>query len=251
MDTLGVIGGIGPESTIEYYRAILAAYRERHGDSENPSVLINSIDVKRFLGLLGANDLAGLTTYLVSELRRLAAGGASLAILAANTPHIVFDDVASQSPIPLVSIVEATGREASSRGLKRVGLFGTRFTIAGRFYPDVFSSLGIDIVVPAADERAYIHDKYTTELLRNVFLPRTREGLLRIVERLKERDAMDLDHEGSPHSPTVLHQRSSDEAMLCQAAVADRWATTGGIAVMASRPLHMYAGWTRPRVTRS
>ena len=90
---LGVIGGIGPESTIEYYRANLAAYPERHATRRTP-VLINSSDVKRLLGLVDVNDLAGLTTYLMTELRRLAAGGASLAILAADTPHIVFDDVA-------------------------------------------------------------------------------------------------------------------------------------------------------------
>lgn len=230
MDTLGVIGGIGPESTIEYYRAILAAYRERHGDSENPSVLINSIDVKRLLGLVGVNDLAGLTAYLVTELQRLAAGGARLAILAANTPHIVFDDVTSKSPIPLVSIVEATCREASSRGLKRVGLLGTRFTMEGRFYADVFSKHGIDIVAPAADEQAYIHDKYTTELLRNVFLPRTREGLLRIVERLKERNAIDGVILGGTELPLLLRADTESPALLldttqihARAAVAQLW----------------------------
>lgn len=230
MDTLGVIGGIGPESTIEYYRAILAAYRERHGDSENPSVLINSIDVKRLLGLVGVNDLAGLTAYLVTELRRLAAGGASLAILAANTPHIVFDDVTSKSPIPLVSIVEATCREASSRGLKRVGLLGTRFTMEGRFYADVFSKHGIDIVAPAADEQAYIHDKYTTELLRNVFLPRTREGLLRIVERLKECNAIDGVILGGTELPLLLRHDTESPVLLldttqihARAAVAQLW----------------------------
>jgi aspartate racemase len=131
MNTLGVIGGIGPESTIEYYRAILAAYRDRHGDLENPPVVINSIDVKRLLTLVAANDLAGVTAYLVTELRRLAAGGASLGMVAANTPHIVFDDLARASPIPLVSIVEATCAEVVTRGLRRIGLFGTRFTMQG------------------------------------------------------------------------------------------------------------------------
>jgi aspartate racemase len=206
MNTLGVIGGIGPESTVEYYRAILAVYRERHGDSANPPILIDSIDVKRVLGLVAADDLAGLTEYLVTELRRLAAGGASLAILAANTPHIVFDDVASESPIPLVSIVEATCREASSRGLKRVGLLGTRFTMEGRFYADVFAKHGIDIVAPTADEQAYIHDKYTTELLRSVFLPRTREGLLRIVERLRQHDVIDGVILGGTELPLLLRE---------------------------------------------
>lgn len=230
MDVLGVIGGIGPESTIEYYRAILAAYREGHGDAKSPPILINSIDVMRVLGFVDVNDLTGLTAYLVTELRRLAAGGASLAILAANTPHIVFDDVASQSPLPLVSIVEATCRHATSRGLKRVGLFGTRFTMQGRFYPDVFTRGGIDIVAPVADEQAYIHDKYTTELLRNVFLPRTREGLLHIVERMKERDAVEGVILGGTELPLLLrHDTESPVPLLdttqihARAVVAQLW----------------------------
>lgn len=230
MDMLGVIGGIGPESTIEYYRAILAAYRERHGDSENPPVLINSIDVKRLLGLVGVNDLPGLTAYLVAELRRLAAGGASLAVLAANTPHIVFDDVTSKSPIPLVSIVEATCREAIGRGLKCVGLLGTRFTMEGRFYADVFTKHGINIVVPAADEREYIHDKYTTELLRDVFLPRTRDGLVRIMERLKERHAIDGVILGGTELPLLLRDSTESPVLLlnttqihAHAAVSQLW----------------------------
>lgn len=230
MKTLGVIGGIGPESTIEYYRAILAAYRDRHGDLETPPVPINSIDIKRLVRLVTANDLAGMTTYLVAELRRLAAGGASLGMLAANTPHIVFDDVARDSPIPLVSIVEATCAEAVIRGLRRIGLFGTWFTMQGRFYADVFSKHGIDLVVPAANEQAYIHDKYMRGLLENIFLPRTREGLLRIVERLKERDAVDGVILGGTELPLLLRGDTGSGVPLldttkihARAAVAQLW----------------------------
>jgi aspartate racemase len=230
MNTLGVIGGIGPESTIEYYRAILAAYRDQHGDAQNPPVLINSIDVKRLLGLVAAGDLAGLTAYLAAELRRLAAAGASLGMLAANTPHIVFDDVARHSPIPLVSIVEATCAEAVTRGLRRLGLFGTRFTMQGRFYADVFSKHGIDLIVPAAGEQDYIHDKYTTELLQNIFLPRTRQELLRIVENLKESDAIDGVILGGTELPLLLRDDTASGVPLldttkihARAAVAQLW----------------------------
>ena len=134
MKTLGIVGGIGPESTIEYYRAILAAYRERHGDVSAPSVFINSIDLHKLLELVAAGQLEALTGYLVEELERLRNAGATLGILAANTPHVVFDDVVRRSAIPLVSIVEATCAEAKARALTRLGLFGTRFTMQGHFY---------------------------------------------------------------------------------------------------------------------
>ena len=204
MKTLAVIGGIGPESTIEYYRAILATYREAHGDGDNPSIIIDSIDVNRLLRLIADQDFASLTAYLVAELNRMAAAGASLGLLAANTPHVVFDDVAHASPIPLVSIVEATCQEAQRISLKRVGLLGTRFTMQGHFYTDVFSGRGIEIVTPAPDEQAFVHDKYTGELLHNVFSPRTRDGMLRVIDRMKEREGIDGVILGGTELPLLL-----------------------------------------------
>jgi aspartate racemase len=174
--TLGLVGGIGPESTIAYYRAIMAAGRAVPSASQ-PPVLINSIDVQRVLGLIGVNELTELTDYLVHEVERLAKAAADIVLIAANTPHIVFDDIRSRSPVPMVSIVEATRDVVRAMGLHRVGLFGTRFTMQGRFYPDVFSIIGIDIVPPRDDEQAYIHDKYVNELLNGTFLASTREGL--------------------------------------------------------------------------
>jgi aspartate racemase len=89
----------------------------------------------------------------------------------------------SRSPIPLLSIVEATCDAAQAQGLKKVGLFGTRFTMQARFYPDVFAREGIAVVVPAHEEQAFIHEKYMVELLNNIIRPDTRERLLEIVGR--------------------------------------------------------------------
>src|SRR3972149_7769380 len=103
MKTLGIIGGIAPESTIEYYRLIIASYRERKGDGSYPSILINSIDLKRMLDLIGAQDLVGLTDYLVGEVAKLVRAGADVGLLASNTPHPLFEDIQRRSPVPRVS----------------------------------------------------------------------------------------------------------------------------------------------------
>src|SRR5262249_31043785 len=124
-------------------------------------------------------------------LQRLAAGGATLGLLAANTPHLVFDQLARTSPLPLISIVEAACDESLALGFKRPGLIGTRLTMAARFYPDVFATRGLTIVAPGEDEQTYIHDKYTKELLKGVVSSATRDGLLRIIDRLRERDDVD------------------------------------------------------------
>jgi len=204
MKTVGIIGGIGPESTVDYYRLIIAAYREQRQDGSYPAIIINSIDLNKIRDLVTANALADLTEYLVVEVQRLARAGADFGLLAANTPHIVFDDVRQQSPIPLLSIVEATCEAAKALALRRLGLLGTRFTMQGRFFPDVFAREGITLVVPAPDEQDYVHDKYMGELVNGIFLPATREGLLEIIGRLRKREHIDGVILGGTELPLIL-----------------------------------------------
>ena len=185
MKMLGIIGGLGPESTIDYYGRIIALYRERMRDGSYPQFIINSIDMKKGLDLMEANNLTGMADYLLEEIGKLARTGATFGVISANTPHIVFDEVVPRSPIPLISIVEATCAAAKARKLKRLALFGTRYTMQGKFYPRVFSREGIELIVPDPEDQDYIHDKYLNELVSGKFLPETRAGLLAIVDRMK------------------------------------------------------------------
>jgi aspartate racemase len=107
MKVLGIIGGIAPESTVDYYRLIISSYREQKRDGGYPQIIINSIDMKKMLDLIAAKELAGVTEYLISEVKKLTQAGADFGLLASNTPHIVFEDIQRQSPLPLISIVEA------------------------------------------------------------------------------------------------------------------------------------------------
>jgi len=190
MKTLGIIGGIGPESTIEYYRRLHTLYRERVPDGSPPSIIINSIDNKKLLDLAGT-DLSELATYLTAEVERLARAGATFGLLAANTPHLVFDPVARHSTIPLISIVAATCAAAESRGLKRLGLLGTRFTMQSSFYRDALSDKQIELVVPNEGEQAWVHAKYMDELLQGIIRPETRERLMTIIRALKDRSQIE------------------------------------------------------------
>src|ERR1700730_743288 len=191
MKILGMIGGVGPESTVDYYQRIIALYRERNPDGSYPLLIINSVDLNKGRALIDANDRSGLTKYLVEEIQKLVKAGADFGLIAANTPHIVFDEVARDSPIPLISIVEATCEAAKARGLKKLGLFGTRYTMQAKFFPDVFSKEGIELIVPEPADQDYIHEKYFDELVLGKFLPETREQLLAIVDRLKAK--IDID----------------------------------------------------------
>jgi aspartate racemase len=204
MKTVGIIGGLGPESTIDYYQRIIASYRERKRDGSYPSIIINSIDLKKMRDLIEANELPEVAEYLVGEVQRLARAGADFGVLSANTPHIVFDDIRHISPIPLISIVEATCDAAAGLALKRVGLFGTSFTMQGRFYPDVFSRAGIALAVPDESEQSYIHEKYMSELVQGIFLPETRDRLLQIIARMKEREGIEGLILGGTELPLIM-----------------------------------------------
>jgi aspartate racemase len=191
MKTLGIIGGLGPESTIDYYGRIIALYRERTRDGSYPQFIVNSIDMKKGLDFMNANNLAGMADYLVDEIGKLARAGATFGLISANTPHIVFEEVAFRSPIPLISIVEATCAAAKARKLRRLALLGTRYTMQGTFYPRVFSREGIDLLVPDPEDQDYIHHKYLDELVSGKFLPETRAGFLAILDRMKANSEID------------------------------------------------------------
>jgi aspartate racemase len=189
--TIGIIGGIGPESTIEYYGRIIVAYREKARDGSFPSILINSIDARPLLTFIGARDFDQISRLLLTAIDRLAQGGASFGLIAANTPHVVFDAVDALAPIPLISIVEATADVAAKRSLRNLGLFGTQLTMESSFYREVFARQGLSIIVPNAEERAYIHEKYMGELFHGIVNQETRNKLVSIVATLKERDGID------------------------------------------------------------
>jgi len=211
MKTVGIIGGVGPESTIEYYRFIIEAYREKKADDSYPSIIINSVDVNKYVSLATANQFDKFAADLSVEIERLARAGADFGAIAANTPHIVFDQLQRRATIPLLSIVEATREKAQSLGLKRIGLFGTRFTMTGGFYQKVFAAAGLEIVTPNESEQDYIHEKYVGELLKNIFAEETRAGLMAIVAELREREQIEALILGGTELPLILRESEPSE----------------------------------------
>ena len=191
MKSLGLVGGIGPESTIEYYRFILDGYRERVSDGSAPHLIIDSIDVNRGIAMLDANDLPSLTNYVSASVERLLRAGAELALIAANTPHIVFDQIQQRVRLPMISIVQATCDHARRLGLKRLALLGTGFTMRARFYPEAFARAGLELVTPGAEEQAFIHESYIHQLLKNQFLPETRAAIVAMIERIRTADRVE------------------------------------------------------------
>ena len=184
MKTLGIVGGIGPESTIEYYRTIIGLCRERVGPEHYPPLIINSINVAKMLGMIRNGRLGETADYILDAVRSLAHAGADLGLIASNTPHLVFDEIAERSPIPLISIVQATCDAAKSMGLDKFALLGTRTTMQGGFYQKHFAARGMGIVLPGERDQAVVDDRYMAELVQGNFREETRVELLSIVDGL-------------------------------------------------------------------
>ena len=204
MKIAGVVGGTGPESTVDYYRLFVRVYRERTRDGSYPELVLYCIDNQKLLDLVAADKLEAVAEYLLQAVERLARAGADFALFAANTPHLVFDAVQGRSPLPLLSIVEATREAAQALGLKRLGLFGTRFTMQGRFYPAAFAGAGIALVLPTPEEQRFIHEKYVGELIHGTFLPDTRARFLEIATRLQTGAGIDGLILGGTELPLLL-----------------------------------------------
>jgi aspartate racemase len=153
---------------------------------------------------LVATDRSALAEYLLESLRRLAGAGVDFVAITANTPHIVFDELSARSPVPMLGIVEVCAAEARRRGLKRLALLGTRFTMEAAFYPEVFARHAIAVVTPGESERTWLHERYVGELLKGDFRDETRRECVALVRRLLETERIDGVILGGTELPLLL-----------------------------------------------
>ena len=204
MKTIGIIGGLGPESTLDYYKGIIRAVQEVDPDLAYPEIIVFSADLNKFISLMEQQDWPGITDYLVERINAVAMAGAQFCAIASNTPHAVFDELNARSPIPLVSIVEETCKKAVQMGLKRIGLMGTKFTMEADFYKVPFVSSGMEIVVPEEPDRALIHERLFSEIELGIIRDSTRGELLGIVKKMVERQAIDSLILGCTELPLIL-----------------------------------------------
>ena len=188
---LGIVGGTGPESTLDYYRTLISIWRERGPAGTFPRVVINSVEGGEVIRLLGQGDQARVAGILSLAVRQLSAAGAGVGILASNACHLAFGDIEASAPIPLIHIVDAAAHAARSAGHRRLGIMGTRFVMQAPLYQEILAAAGIAVVVPHADEQAYVHDKYLGELVPGLVSDTTREGLVRIIAAMRDREGID------------------------------------------------------------
>lgn len=184
MKKIGIIGGLGPESTLDYYKGIIDAFKPSYNDSGFPEIVIESLDLKSFVERGMSGDWIAITDILSARFNAMQRSGAEFGVIASNTPHRVFDEVQSKTSLPLISIVDACCDYAKHKGIDSVCLLGTAFTMRADFYKTKLSARGIETVVPHEDEIDYIQEKLFTEIELGIIRPETKRGILEIIERI-------------------------------------------------------------------
>ncbi len=205
MKKIGIIGGIGPESTIEYYRMLIKLFREKFESDHYPDILIQSIDMSQMLDYVFKNELDELVKFLRSKVEILEQSGVDYVALASNTPHLVFDQLADAVNTRMISIVEETCKSISKSGLKKVGLLGTKSTMSKGFYQSVAHKYGIEMLIPNKEDQNYIHEKYMGELVFNQINPETKIRLIDIVQNLQNKKQIQGIVLGGTELPLILH----------------------------------------------
>jgi aspartate racemase len=204
MRKIGIVGGIGPESTLDYYKKIIDAFQKQIHVEGSPDIIIYSADLKQLMEMLEVNEWDKIADWLLEKVISLANAGADFAVIGSNTAHLVFDQVASRSPIPLVSIVEETSEKAKRMGLLRPGLLGTRFTMQSDLFQQCFARKGMSIAVPEEKDRMLIHDRLFSEIELGIIKDSTRDELLSIVGNLVEKQGIDSLILGCTELPLIL-----------------------------------------------
>jgi aspartate racemase len=208
---LGLVGGLGPSATVYYYRSLLAAHEAA---GRTARLLIAHADVDRVRGFVEKNDRAGLADYLVGFISSLAAGGAEVTAIVAITPHICAAELTAISPLPLIDIVSEVAATIRTRGLKRVALLGTRFTVESR----MFDRLGVDVIMPKAEEIDQIHDTYM-DVLNGRSTAAQIEGLRQLARTLIARDGAEAALLAGTDLSAVLNENNAGFSTIdCAAA---------------------------------
>lgn len=207
MKKLGLVGGFGPESTADYYFGIIAKYQERIGNQEVlPEFFINSMNMYKVFEFIEQGNLTGLRDYLVMGISQLEKAGADFAVISANTPHIVFDDVKKRVNLPLYSIVEETVKKANELNLKKLGLIGTGFTMKHDFYKLPFIAEGKEIVVPSDEDQQYIHQTIVDELEKGIVNDITKERYLEIIREMEAEKGIEGIILGCTELPMIIKE---------------------------------------------
>lgn len=204
MKTIGILCGLGPESTIDYYKGIIKSFNNNSSDLKYPEIILISLDMNKFLEILNLGNMKILADWLIEKIKVLHIAGADFAVIASNTPHIVFNDIIKQVPIPILSIVEEACLKAIQRKFRKPLLLGTKYILQSDIYDKVFNNKDISIIKPDEKAQNYINDKIFSEIELGIIKETTKENFLRIIDYNIDKHGIDSVILGCTELPLII-----------------------------------------------
>ena len=183
MKTIGLIGGTSWVSTIDYYRIINTTVNERRGGNEAASIILHSVNYGEIVRLTHAGDWDGITAIVGTAAQKAEQAGAGCLLLCANTMHRIADRIQAMLSIPLIHIADVTAAAIHKKGLEKILLLGTRYTMTGGFYEERLQQYTIQMMLPDTGAMEFVNSTIYNELGKNIFLPATKKAYLDIIDR--------------------------------------------------------------------
>lgn len=204
MKKIGLVGGMGPASTVEYYFGLIKKTRETFGDEEYPKIVIDSVNINAVTECLRLSHRDSCADLMVRSVNDLAKAGAQVAALTANTVHIVFDKMKDRFEIPVVSIVDAVADEILKMKYQKVLILGTAFTMNSKMYDEALMRLGVAAVLPSEDEKAQVNAMINSDLENGIIIPGNKAKMISIIEKYLRSKAIDSVLLGCTELPLLI-----------------------------------------------
>jgi len=185
MKTIGMIGGMSWESSIEYYRIINQTVREKLGGLHSAKSIMVSVEFAEIEALQHQNRWDELAFIMIEAARSLERGGADFVIICTNTMHKLYDEVQKNIKIPMLNIADATAEKIMADGIDKIALLGTRFTMEEDFYKGrLVNNYGLDVIIPSSEQREIVHRVIYDELCAGIIKPDSRQKYAEIIQSL-------------------------------------------------------------------
>lgn len=207
---IGILGGISHESTMRYYELILQKHLKRLGNRNYPEIVIFSLDFQKFTDFEDKRDLMGYVGYIMEGVKALEDAGVDFIIMAANSPHAVFEKVEKAAGVPMISIAEVTAKKAAEEGMKKLLLLGIKFTMQSGFYQEICKKRGMHVITPTEEEQDELNRIIFDELCVGRFDGKSKRRLLEIIDKY-DVDGVIL---GCTELPLILKQKDSQKRLL-------------------------------------
>lgn len=219
MKKIGIIGGLGPQATIYYYQRIIDRFQETYDETGFPEIVIESLNLKKCLEFSSSGRWDELASGLAQSCDKLFKAGADFGLIASNTPHKVFDRIAEQTDLPLLSILETTKHYLVAGKFKSPLLLGTAFTMRSDFFTRQLQPVGIQPVVPSDQDIDWIHDKIFSEIEFNIINPDTRKRLIELIHDYQDDQGIDSVILGCTELPLIMEPHDTDLPLVNTAAI--------------------------------